>query len=484
MSRDFTPILTSLLITLATGCPADDDAPANEDDSSGSAEDASEGPSDGPVTPDELAMRGSCGEANGAGTTHAGDVTADETWTAADGPHRVTANLRILAEVAIEPCALVLVAPGVQIEVGSSSDGGRLVAHGRVQDGAIEPVSFAAEDPASPWGRLYVAPLGEIDMEVVAIQNGGAIGGNESGSLVIAGVAGGTNTGDITRNARLDRTLVEGSASEGIHLTGWGAFTEDSSEVWVRDCGSADNPSAVRIEPGVASTLPADLVIAGNERDEILMRTSKAFMRDDVLADHGVPYRQSGALYVNAAEDGAPVTLAIEPGVTIEFDVESGSGMLVGTSETRQGVLVAEGTAEAPILFTSAQPTPAAGDWMGLVFHYVPTTGSALAFTRIEYAGGESGTTGFGCGPSDNDAAVIIHGQGPDQAPPDAFVHDVEFDDIAGETVIVSGWVDAEGPDLSEGNTFGASTGPCKVSRPRRDGTGDVCDGGRDVCWD
>lgn len=178
------------------------------------------------------------------------------------------------------------------------------------------------------------------------------------------------------------------------------------------------------------------------------------------------------------------MTLTIEPGVTIAFEVGSGSGIEVGTADARQGILVAEGTAEAPIRFTSAQGAPAAGDWMGIIFANVPMSGNHIAYATIEHAGGESGHDGFGCGPGDNDAAIIVHGQGMDNAAPDPVVDNTSFDQIAGETVIVSAWTDDAGPDLSASNEFGASTPACKVSRPQRGGTGDVCDGDRDVCWD
>jgi hypothetical protein len=101
--------------------------------------------------------------------------------------------------------------------------------------------------------------------------------------------------------------------------------------------------------------------ISGNLRDEILVETSKALMRDDTWANHGVPYRQRGILYVNSGIDGTSATLSIESGVTVAFDESAGSG------------------------------NPAAGDWMGVVSRYVPTVGSTISYAHIEYAGGDSG---------------------------------------------------------------------------------------------
>ena len=460
------------------GCQTSPDDPAS--DTEPPAEESSGGePGGGEVTPERIASGGDCPAPTGPGTEHGGDVTADETWTAADGPHRITSNLRVLATVTVEPCVHVVVDAGVTIEVGSSSAPGTLVARGEVTDDEVLPILFEAAQADAPWGRMWVWATGELDLSVAGLVDGGAAQNDEPGALVVQGVATGTNGGTVTASTTLDRVLIAGSRSHGLNLDGWGALTEASTQVWIRDGGSDTAPSAVRIEPGVGDSLPTQLEISGNVRDEILVRTSKAFMRDDTWADHGVPYRQLGILYLNPGEYADKATLTLEPGVTVAFEESAGSGIIVGSADTRQGVLVADGTTDAPIVFTSAKDAPAAGDWMGVVFSYVPLSGNHIGHARVEYAGGESGHDGYGCGPMDNDAAIIVHGQAPDDGPPAAVVSDTEFADIAGDTVIVSGWT-GDGPNLSDGNTFGSGTPQCKVSEPRTD-TG-ACDGTPPLC--
>ncbi|HSO37657.1 MAG TPA: hypothetical protein VLT33_34260, partial [Labilithrix sp.] len=439
-------------------------------------------------TPDELAARGSCPAASGAGTKHEGIITADETWKAADGPHDVTFGLDIRATVTIEPCALVRVAKGVRISVGSSTDVGSLVARGtsQVTGGTrdVRPVNFDALDPASPWGQIIVYAKGTLDLSIAAIQNGGGETTDARGALVVTGVAGGTNDGEPLRSTTIDRVLIDKSASYGLNLEAWGALTEGSDKLWIRGSGSTELPSAIRIEPGIAATLPKTIVATGNVKDEILMLTSKTFTRNDTLVNRGLPYRQKGALYLNGSKDGAPVKLTVEPGVTLGFDENVGSGMYIGSGDTRQGILEAVGTADAPIVFTSAKTTKAAGDWLSLYFKSTPKTGSKISYARVEYAGAAGTTTGFGCGPSANDGAVFIHGTGPDDGgPASVFIDHTTFENIGGTTVIVSGWTDASGPNFTGDNTFGSAIPSCKVSKPRRSGGGDVCDGGRTTCW-
>jgi hypothetical protein len=483
LHSSFVALFAAALVGLG-GCES-----SSSDSPSSSSSSSSGGSNSDPADPtaDELANGGSCAKSTGAGTAHTGTISADETWSAATGPHRITSNLVIKANVTVEACAVVLLAPGASIDVGTSTEAGKLVAAGTsAVAGAsrdVRPVIFAAEDPNAPWTHIAAQPKGTVQLTVAALVSGGAAGAGEAGALLAVGVAGGTNFGDVTRNVLVDRVLIDKSASYGVHLTGWGAFDANSSKLTIRASGSADAPYAVRIEPGVAETLPAKLAATGNRQDAILMKTSKAFSRNDTLVNRGLPYHPKGALYINPHEDGPAVTLRIEAGVTLAFDAEPSSGIYVGSSAVRPGVLDAVGTPAAPVLFTSAKASKAAGDWAALYFRAPAASGNRISYARVEYAGADSQSNSLGCGPKNNASAIIVQGVGAKNAAPGAFIDNTTFDNIAGTTVIVSGWEDDAGPNLSTGNTFGASTPACKVSRPRRTGAGDVCDGGRDVCW-
>ncbi|MBU6341304.1 MAG: T9SS type A sorting domain-containing protein, partial [Bacteroidetes bacterium] len=69
-------------------------------------------------------------------------------------------------------------------------------------------------------------------------------------------------------------------------------------------------------------------------------------------------YILNGFVYVKNC-----ATLTIEPGTIIRGDKGSRGTLIV----TRCAKLVADGTADAPIIFTSNSPTPATGDWGGIV---------------------------------------------------------------------------------------------------------------------
>ncbi|MEQ1569447.1 MAG: hypothetical protein ABMA64_27675, partial [Myxococcota bacterium] len=410
------------------------------------------------------------------GTEHATWISADETWSAADSPHRIPYTLRLTARLTIEPCAVVQLAPEVIVEVGTSTEPGELVAVG-TDGGELRPVRFEAD--GAPWAQIVVQPAGYAELRLAALSGGGGTVSGAPGALLLNGPAGGTNLGDVVVQAVVDRVVVADTVGVGVNLAGLAALDGASGPLWVQ---GGEVP--VQIEPGVGHSLPEGLEITGNAADEILVDPVKTWQPDDTWSDHGVPYRVRGPLYVGGAEDGDTATLALGSGVTVKFEQEAGSGIVVGNSPERLGVLRVDGTPARPVTLTSGRPTPAAGDWMGVVYRYFPVGEASITSARVEYAGGPSGTVGFGCGPGGNDSALIIYGQGPeDVGPVGSFVTGTTFDHIAGTTVIVSGWTDDAGPNLVNDNTFGGDTPECKVSRPQRTGVGDVCDGGRDVCW-
>ena len=126
-----------------------------------------------------------------------------------------------------------------------------------------------------------------------------------------------------------------------------------------------------------------------------------AILQTLTLRNLGVPYLvggefSSGGLRVNAPQGVTGVTvLTIEPGVTLLFrengivEIEHFTGDFPAL-----GALVAQGTPDEPIVFTSFAETPAAGDWYGLRYGLLPSDLNALEYVRIEYAGAGSPASG------------------------------------------------------------------------------------------
>lgn len=91
----------------------------------------------------------------------------------------------------------------------------------------------------------------------------------------------------------------------------------------------------------------------------------------------------TGDVYV----DGAILT--IEPGAVIKF--QEGKGLYIGYYGGVSGAtLIANGTSELPILFTSDAPTKAAGDWDYIGFYDGASKASSMEYCTVEYGGGYS----------------------------------------------------------------------------------------------
>ena len=397
-----------------------------------------------------------CEPATGAGTEHGGILTADETWTAAASPHFLPSGLDVRATLTIEPCAVVRVAPGATITVGDSITPGRLVAHG---GGGVITIESASATEA--FGGLVVLN-GDLDFEHVTVDRAGA-----SGAAVDVR---GPDDGQVSPRLRALHTRIVGSAGSGIRLQRGAAFSADSTDLTITGSGTAsieEQGHPIDIDPPGISTIP-DGTYTGNRVDTIAVRTAwPRVVVDEAFHDRGVPYRIA-ASFVMYDPEGSALTLTIDPGVTMLFD-PGAAGLVLGDSSTsgREVRVVAEGTEEAPITLASGAPSPAPGDWAGVVWKNAPATGNVIRYATFAHAGGETQTRGYGCGTLENVGGLVIL----EWAPAEAFVTASTFRDTRGAG-IVSGWRLAAGQtgvDLRADNVFEnivdyADEGHCDVA--------------------
>ncbi|MBE2254444.1 MAG: hypothetical protein IAE78_33255 [Myxococcus sp.] len=425
------------------------------------------------ITPDDVVARGDCPAVMGAGTPHTMNVTANETWTAAGSPH-VVSSLRVEATLTLEPCAVVVLKKGAVITVGNSGAGpaGKVVAGGTFDGVKLEPVVFRAETAGERWASLFVQETGSLDFSYTALSSGGSKDASSSNATIEAR---GTQMKPLQKKLGMKYVVIRDSGSQGITLRGYSAFTDASEKLFISGSGAEPEADArfftgfpLDIQPGGVGTIPRDSVLTGNRRDAIYIRSVVRLDVDETFPNRGVPYVFNGAFLMYDLGMSTP-TLTIEPGVTLKFEKNTGGslGMTLGNKASMAPVrLVARGTATAPIVFTSAEATPAAGDWGGLYLANGPADGNALEYATIEYAGGTSGARGFGCGPMANVGGLLLI----DWRPNDAFVKNCTFKHLIGAG-IVSGWnSDQAGPDLSASNTFSSIAdvpmeGRCNVTK-------------------
>jgi parallel beta-helix repeat protein len=84
------------------------------------------------------------------------------------------------------------------------------------------------------------------------------------------------------------------------------------------------------------------------------------------------------------------ITLTIDPGVEVHMSTTDGGSSGSDSSKvefTVDGILIVNGTAQEPVVFTSDAATKSAGDWYGIVFTNTGSlSGSVVDNARIEYA--------------------------------------------------------------------------------------------------
>jgi len=439
------PSLALLLLSFAA-CPAiEEDRP----DAAVAGADA------GGTAPDV----GAACPAPGAGTKHTGtDIAADTVWRAVDSPHVVTYTTRINkgATLTIEPCSQVLFegTHGLNVE-------GKLVARGT----PTQRITFGRGTAATAW--TYLAGYGgSIDLASATLTGGGSASG-----------ANGFAALDVRADPALPRTpllrvedvVVEGSELHGVSLRGSAGFVAGSQGLVVR--GAAK--SAVRAAPHLVQDLPAGQY-TGNSADEILVVAEGNMLEDTTWKDRGVPYRVGDE---NGNGKLLPIGSTAPPAVRAQLTLEAGVKVRVaatgriqlskaGVPSVTTGAIVAQGTSAKPIVFSSAQKTPAAGDWVGLVFDDVPDAADKLDHVRIEYAGGWSGASSFHCdlkGKGGYDeaetGALLIFGQ-----PAASFLTNSTIADSAGYGVDLAYY--GTTVDFMATNTF-ERLATCKQSTPR-----------------
>lgn len=405
------------------------------------------------MTPDA----GTCPALSGAGTMHGASLSMAETWTAAASPHVLPFDTSISAAITLEPCAVVTLAVDKTITVNA---GGSIIANGT----ASQPVVIRNADGAQKWASIRLIG-GTARLSFTTLENGGAPLNSVldfQGALDVRSTSTTLTQPDPVLFA--DHLTVKGSGSQGVRLQNGGGFSADSTALTIT--GSAAH--AVTTDTNLVGSLPPGSYM-GNAQDDILLIDSPGIRWDVTLKERGVPYlsggtNQSGVTSVGSMNGAAPAVLTIEPGVRWKFKKGTGHLSVDPGGTPSRGVLIARGTAEKPIVFTSADPAPAAGDWLG-IWLGGDDPRNVLDHVRVEFAGKLQNSGSNSChsvmnGATTNGGAVRVY-----HLPPASLVTNSEFVDSA-TNAIDRGWRDDSKPSFLSGNTF-TRIAQCRETLPR-----------------
>jgi hypothetical protein len=357
----------------------------------------------------------SCGTPNGTVVTHTADITADETWAGAGVTHSVPGSFAIKAPatLTIQPCALVALAPGVEILVEGDTSGNRpakLFAAGT--DATTGFIAFLPASANQPWGFLHgVNAQSFIELDYTILSQAGA-GGNFSAYAAIDMVG----TGHFLLPAAVlsvNHLLIDHPLGAGIYLESGSSFTSDSGLLMIQN--AADYP--LEMEMMAVGSIPP-FIGQQNAHDDALVIGPSSNIFGDLTFNANIPIHiQADVNVKDTSGSNATVTLTVLPGAEIRFDAVTTAGdegirmVFGGTGNPGLnpiGQLIAQGTPSQPIVFTSAAATPAAGDWAGL--QLLEPGATEMAYVTIEYAGAPGGYVSANCRPvnTSDQAALLI----------------------------------------------------------------------------
>lgn len=324
-------------------------------------------------------------------------------------PARVDSDLTVgpgcvrLDRTEVREGAVLTIAPGTTVAVEASGfmnvsalgSGAALVAKGTATD-RILFTSVAASPSAGDWQcvRLGSASSGS-ELEYVTFEYGGqpceATGADFETTL------------DLNAAVKsITNVTVRHSQTHGVLFQSGGAVRQFDNNTF------SDNGAAsilVHAKQLLALGAPNTFVDAD---DFIEVDTTFGLETTGTWRAQSVPFRVPAGL-----DFRGKATVTIEAGTRIEF--------LGGSMEVFDSTIAVEGTTTDPVVFTSAQASPAAGDW-GCVYLNSLTGTASFANAVFEFAG-----NGERCSGASYTAALV--------APKATIISGSTFRSIAGDAI-------------------------------------------------
>lgn len=277
-------------------------------------------------------------------------------------PYYLNDFLSVAADLVISDSVTICFGPEAALEFGYS-DYASLKAIG-TEEKPIRFTSSSSNPAAGDWGGLLFYSNNSSNATELAwctIEYGG---NNHSYALVYI-----DNT-----EIKMNHCLIDHSEQAGVSLNNDAAFMACENNT-ISNCGTypvetaaASVSSLGTTNEIIASQGSGIMVYFGNIQGVATWHAFKA------------PYLITEGLYV---QDNAELTL--DAGVKVLF----GPSGFLSVGEDSFGKLVAQGTTELPVVFSSAAGTPSPGDWAGIYFAAQTRPGSILEHCEISYGGGD-----------------------------------------------------------------------------------------------
>ncbi len=227
--------------------------------------------------------------------------------------------------------------PGAELTVGYQKPG-KLFVKGTKE----QPVLFTSTEERSKgaWRGLYLYEHADgSEIRGLHLEFGGE---GIRGPIYI-----------LAQDVKLDDSVIRDTLDVPIHVSQQGRLSSFSGNRMER----VSNP-AMLLPPSSVAAVAADNVFVEGATIHVLTGVVRERVR---WVNPGVPYVIGGLLEVAGEDEDVEALLELTPGTTLQFDEDA----YINVGYYRPGSIRAEGTAEAPIVFTSlALKQP--GAWRGI----------------------------------------------------------------------------------------------------------------------
>ena len=338
-------------------------------------------------------------------------VPEDATWRDLQAPYLFTDVVYIQGsstpEVEIEDGAELYFDSGVPLYVGWSSYG-QLEVQGS-STGVLMSSSDSSPAPGD-WDGLSIGSYAALcTLDGLTLEYGGD---NGYGGLYLYSAEveitdsvfqNNDDAGIYVRSSTLDLkdSMVLDNDGVGVELNSSGLLSSSGTPSFTGNLIEGNSEYPVVLPAISVGQLDASSSYTGNGSD--LVQVLGDTVDDDATwQDLGLPLLLEGDV---AVQGSSRPELTIEAGV--ELQLEANVALTAGASS--YGALSVEGSAAEPVLFTSAQASPAAGDWDGITLgSYCTDADTSIQHATIEYGGdnGYGNIQVYACNASIDDATV------------------------------------------------------------------------------
>ncbi|HOP04524.1 MAG TPA: hypothetical protein PL017_10870 [Tenuifilaceae bacterium] len=300
------------------------------------------------------------------------DVAGSYTWLAHNAPYIIEGNLRIGAEgsgvnLTIAPGSILKFAMDKTIELAYwDDDYAKLIAKGTAEEPILFTSNSTAPAPGDYNGIYFYSGARNCEFEYATFEYGGH--DEYEGAITIE-----------ETSVKFENCTFSNIKNTAIKLKKDGKFSQFTGNTFTNI-----EKYPIDIRANNVHTIGASNAFNFSGNYGILVNNDEHLNAEGVYTwlNHDAPYIIEGSLRIGS--EGSGVNLTIEPGTTLRFMTDA--GFEVSYWDDNYAKVIAEGTAEEPIIFTSNNPSPNKGDWSGLYF-YSGVTGCSFKHCEILYAG-------------------------------------------------------------------------------------------------